>query len=161
MSTPHRSAAAPAAGFALHLCHEIVVDRPIGPVFEVATTARHWTAWHPATVRVSGQTAAPARIGDRIHEHVRIAGHEGSGTWTVVVCEPPHRLVLDSTDAGIGHVRISYTLSEHGRGTRFVRELDLPPLSAEVEAAMHEQSRAGLSALAALLEREVPPEPEP
>jgi uncharacterized protein YndB with AHSA1/START domain len=151
---------ATAEGFALHLRHEIVVDRPIEAVFDVATTARHWTAWHPATVRVGGQTAAPARLGDRIVEHVRIADHEGSGTWTVVTCERPHRLVLESTDAGIGHVRITYTLEAHGRGTRFARDLDLPAVSPAVEAAMHDQSQAGLAALAALLEREIP-EPGP
>ena len=75
-----------AEGFALHLRHAIVVDRPIEAVFDVATTARHWTTWHPATVRVTGQIAAPARFGDQITEHVRIAEHEGSGTWTVVAC---------------------------------------------------------------------------
>ena len=149
-----------AEGFALHLRHEIVVDRPIEAVFDVATTARHWTAWHPATVGVAGQVADPAQLGDRIVEHVRIADHEGSGTWTVVVCDRPHRLVLDSTDAGIGHVRITYTLDSHGRGTRFARDLDLPAVSPAVEAAMHEQSQTGLAALVALLEREIP-EPAP
>jgi uncharacterized protein YndB with AHSA1/START domain len=145
-----------AEGFALHLRHEIVVDRPIEAVFDVATTARHWTAWHPATVGVAGQVGAPAQLGDRIVEHVRIADHEGSGTWTVVACERPHRLVLESTDAGIGHVRITYSLEADGRGARFARDLDLPALSPAVEAAMHEQSRTGLAALAALLEREIP-----
>jgi uncharacterized protein YndB with AHSA1/START domain len=166
-----------ASGFALHLRHEIVVDRPIAAVFAVATTVRRWPAWHPATLRVeildlragrppraeregdawgadrSPPNDGPARLGDRIVEHVRIADHEGSGTWTVTACEPPHRLVLDSTDAGIGHIRISYTVTEEPGGTRFVRELDLPPVSPPVEAAMHAQSAAGL---AALLEREIP-----
>jgi uncharacterized protein YndB with AHSA1/START domain len=145
-----------APGFALHLRHEILVDRPIAAVFAVASTVRHWPAWHPATVRVETANDGPARLGDRIVEHVRIADHEGSGTWTVTACEPPHRLVLDSTDAGIGHVRISYTVGEEAGGTRFVRELDLPPVSPPVEAAMHAQSAAGLAALAALLEREIP-----
>jgi uncharacterized protein YndB with AHSA1/START domain len=144
------------AQFTLHVRNEIVVDRPIAAVFSVATTARHWPAWHPATLRVEGATREPARLGDRIVEHVRIADHEGSGTWTVTVCAPPHRLVLDCPDAGIGHVRIGYTLTEEPDGTRFVRELDLPALSARVEAAMHAQSAAGLAALAALLEREIP-----
>ncbi|MGE3286601.1 MAG: SRPBCC family protein [Pseudonocardia sp.] len=142
--------------FAMHLRHAIVVDRPVEAVFDVATTTRHWPDWHPATVRVSGQIDAPARLGDQIVEHVRIAGHEGSGTWTVIVCEPPHRLVLDAPDTGIGHVRISYTLTPHERGTRFVRELSLPPLPTPINAAMDAQSRAGLDALAALLEREIP-----
>ena len=143
-------------GFATHLRHEIVVNRPIAAVFAVATTARHWPQWHPATLRVEGAVHGPARLGDRIVEHVRIAGHEGSGVWIVTVCDPPRRLVLDSPDAGIGHVRITYTATPEPDGTRFVRELDLPPLPAPVQAAMHEQSATGLAALAALLEREIP-----
>ncbi len=149
------------AGFATHLRHEIVVNRPIAAVFTVATTARHWPRWHPATLRVEGAVDGPAQLGDRIVEHVRIADHEGSGTWTVTVCNPPHRLVLDSTDAGIGHVRISYTVTQERDRTRFVRELDLPPLPALVHKAMHQQSAAGLAALAALLEREIPGRPAP
>jgi uncharacterized protein YndB with AHSA1/START domain len=147
------------AGFASHVRNEIVVHRPIAEVFAVATTTRHWPAWHPATLRVEGAIDGPARLGDRIVEHVRIAGHEGSGTWVVTVCEPPSRLVLDSTDAGIGHVRISYTLVQERGGTRFVRELDLPPLSPPVQAAMHEQSATALRRLLTLLEREIPDEP--
>jgi hypothetical protein len=99
--------------FALRLSHEIVVPRPIGPVFDVATVARHWTDWHPATLRVEGQVEEPARLGDRITEYVRVAD-------------------------------------------RVVRILSLPPLPAPVEAAMHTQSAAGLTALGALLEREIP-----
>lgn len=147
--------------FATRLRHEILIDRPIEAVFDVATTARHWTSWHPATQRVEGATQAPAQLGDRIVEHVRIAGHEGSGTWTVVVHEPPHRLVLDSTDAGIGHIRIGYTLTTEGGRTRFVRELDLPALPPPIEAAMGEQSERGLAALAELLEHEIPQPGQP
>jgi hypothetical protein len=34
--------------------HHFVADRPIGAVFDVVTTARYWTEWHPATRGVEG-----------------------------------------------------------------------------------------------------------
>lgn len=68
------------------------------------------------------------------------------------------RGALDFVDAVLGHLRISYTLEPDGGGTRFVRDLDLPAVSAAVEAVMDKQSAAGLAALRALLEREIPAE---
>lgn len=156
---PYRSSAPGGRGhtvFATHLRHEIVVPRRVEAVFDVATTVRHWPEWHPATVGVSGNIEKPAQLGDRITEHVRIAGREGSGTWTVTVCEPPHRLVLDAPGTGIGHLRIEYTLTPDGSGTRFVRELALPPLPPAITAVMDAQSQAGITALGELLEREIP-----
>jgi hypothetical protein len=37
--------------------HQFVVDRPIGAVFDVVTTARFWPEWHPATRAVGGDVA--------------------------------------------------------------------------------------------------------
>ncbi len=59
--------------------HHFVARRPIDAVFDVVTTARFWTEWHPATRGVEGDVDHPARLGDRITEHVSIAGIEGSG----------------------------------------------------------------------------------
>ncbi len=64
--------------------HHFVVDRPIDAVFDVVTTARFWPEWHPATRGVEGDIDHPARLGDKITEHVTIAGIQGSGTWSVV-----------------------------------------------------------------------------
>ncbi len=93
--------------------HHFVVGRPISAVFDVVTTARFWPEWHPATRSVEGDIGHPARLGDQIIEHVTIAGIHGSGTWTVVEHERPHRLVLE-TDLAFGHLRISYQ-ADHGR----------------------------------------------
>jgi hypothetical protein len=62
--------------------HHFVADRPIDAVFDVATTARFWPEWHPATRGVEGDIGHPARLGDQITEHVTIGGIQGSGTWT-------------------------------------------------------------------------------
>ena len=136
--------------------HHFVVDRPIGAVFDVVTTARFWTEWHPATRGVEGDVGHPARLGDQIIEHVTIAGIEGSGTWTVVEHDPPCHLALESNLAA-GVMRISYQLSQAaGGGTRFQRDLDFPEFGPQVSAAMEAQSAEGIANLARLVRRELP-----
>lgn len=138
------------------LSHHFVTDRPIGAVFEVVTTARFWTQWHPATRGVEGDVDHPARLGDRITEHVTIAGVEGSGTWTVVACDPPHHLALEA-DLAVGRMRISYQLtSVAGGGTRFQRDLEFPELGPQISAAMQAQSAEGIAGLERLVQRQVP-----
>jgi hypothetical protein len=134
--------------------HHFVVDRPIGPVYDIVTTARFWPQWHPATRGVEGDVDHPAQLGDRIIEHVTIAGIDGTGTWTVVEFEPPYALALETT-LGIGQLRISYQFEPAGTGrTRFQRDLDFPELGPEIRAAMEAQSAAGVASLARLVERE-------
>jgi uncharacterized protein YndB with AHSA1/START domain len=135
--------------------HHFVADRPIEAVFDVVTTARFWTEWHPATRGVEGDVDHPARLGDRIVEHVTIAGIEGSGTWTVVQYDRPHHLALE-TELAVGQLRISYQLATvDGGGTRFQRDLDFPELGPQVSAAMDAQSAEGITNLARLVQREV------
>ena len=136
--------------------HHFVVGRPIGAVFDGVTTARFWTEWHPATRGVEGDVDHPARLGDRITEHVSIAGIEGSGTWTVVEYDRPHHLALE-TDLAVGRLRISYQLATlTGGATRFQRDLDFPELGPQASAVMETQSAAGTASLAQVVEREVP-----
>jgi uncharacterized protein YndB with AHSA1/START domain len=136
--------------------HHFVVDRPIDAVFDLVTTARFWTEWHPATRSVEGDVDHPARLGDRIIEHVTIAGKEGTGTWTVVRHDRPHHLALE-TDLAVGHLRISYQLTTaDGGGTRFQRDLDFPELGPQVSAAMQAQSAEGIASLARLVQSQLP-----
>ena len=136
--------------------HHFVVDRPIDAVFDVVTTARFWPEWHPATRGVEGDIEHPARLGDKITEHVTIAGIQGSGTWSVVELDRPHHLALE-TDLAFGHLRISYQLiAVDGGRTRFQRDLDFPELGPQVSAAMQAQSAEGITSLAHLVQRQVP-----
>jgi Polyketide cyclase / dehydrase and lipid transport len=136
--------------------HQFVVDRPIEPVFEFVTTARFWPQWHPATRGVEGDIDNPAVLGDRITEHVTVAGISGSGTWTVVECTPPQSMALEA-DLGAGLVRISYRLDAVADGqTRFQRDLEFPELGPAIGAAMEDQSATGVANLARLIEAEVP-----
>jgi hypothetical protein len=134
----------------------LVVDRPLAAVFDTVTTARFWPEWHPATRGVEGDTDHPARLGDKIIEHVTIAGIEGTGTWTVTEYGPPGHLALE-TDLAVGHLRIAYALTaEPDGGTRLQRDLDFPELGPRVNAAMEAQSAEGIASLALLLQREIP-----
>ena len=135
--------------------HHFVADRPIDAGFDLVTTARYWTEWHPATRGIEGDVDHPARLGDHITEHVTIAGVQGTGTWTVVEHDRPHHLALE-TELAVGPLRISYQLAAVGDGTRFQRDLDFPELGPQVTAAMTAQSQAGVANLAALVEREIP-----
>jgi uncharacterized protein YndB with AHSA1/START domain len=136
--------------------HHFVVDRPIDAVFDVVTTARFWPEWHPATRGVEGDIDHPARLGDKITEHVTIAGIQGSGTWSVVELDRPHHLALE-TDLALGHLRISYQLTTvDGGRTRFQRDLDFPELGPQVSAAMQAQSAEGITSLAHLVQRQIP-----
>ena len=139
-----------------HVSHHFVVDRPIGLVFDVVTTARFWPQWHPATRGVEGDVDHPARLGDQIIEHVSIAGITGTGTWSVVEYNPPHGLALEA-ELGGRPLRISYRLDSAGDGsTRFQRDLDFPELGAQLGEVMEAQSAEGVANLARLVQREVP-----
>jgi Polyketide cyclase / dehydrase and lipid transport len=136
--------------------HHFVVARPLQAVFDVVTTVGLWPQWHPATRGVEGDIDHPARLGDRVTEHVTIAGIEGSGTWTVTEYDPPRHLALEAYLA-FGYLRISYWLAAAaGGGTRFQRDLDFPDLGARIAAAMESQSAQGVANLARLVEREIP-----
>jgi Polyketide cyclase / dehydrase and lipid transport len=135
--------------------HHFIADRPIDAVFDVVTTARFWTEWHPATRGVEGDIDHPARLGDHIIEHVTIAGIEGTGTWTVVEHDRPLHLALE-TEFAVGRLRISYQLAAVADGTRFQRDLDYPDLGPRIAAEMEAQSRTGMASLASLVERHIP-----
>jgi hypothetical protein len=136
--------------------HHFVVDRPINAVFAVVSTARFWPEWHPATRGVEGDIDHPARLGDRITEHVTIAGIEGSGTWTVTEHTPPHRLAFE-TERAIGHLRTAYAFTTvPDVGTRFQCDLDFPELGPKVYAEIEARSAQGMDRLARLVEREIP-----
>jgi Polyketide cyclase / dehydrase and lipid transport len=125
-------------------------------VFDIVTTARWWPDWHPATRQVEGDVDRPAQRGDRIVEHVTIAGVEGTGTWTVVEADRPRHVVLE-TQLEAGRVRISYTFEAlPDGGTRFERTLEFPDLGAAVGAAMSTQSAEGVARLADLVRSRVP-----
>lgn len=112
------------------LHHEVIFERSIDEVFDIATTMGHWPRWHPATHAVTGQTSEPGQLGDEADEKMRTARFfPGEITWRVVACEPPVVWAIAATKIEVpllskASVRVSYALSEHERGTRFHRTFE-------------------------------------
>jgi uncharacterized protein YndB with AHSA1/START domain len=135
------------------------IRAPIDRVFEYITTAKHWPQWHPATEGVSGDIDSPMRLGSRITERARIAGHLGEATWTVVEHAPNERVALSLPGTAFGDLLIAYTFAPDGDGVRFTRTLtydvtSLPPAipAAAVQAQMQSDSETAVGRIKAILE---------
>jgi uncharacterized protein YndB with AHSA1/START domain len=89
-------------------------------VFDLVTTARFWTQWHPATHRVGGVTERPYGLGDRIEESGRIGRGEFQVTWRVVEHVRPRRVLLQAEGLP---TQITYSFHTRGKATEFTREL--------------------------------------
>lgn len=101
---------------------EATIARPVETVFEYVTTPRHWLAWHPSSLGVSGATGHSLQVGDEVTEAFRVAGRKGSVTWRAVLREPPTRFAIAGKVAAGGSGTITYTLVPQSGGTAFRRE---------------------------------------
>jgi len=135
---------------------EIDIEGPIEQVFDVVTTARHWTEWHPATISVGGVTERPVALGDLVHERAKIGAGEYEGDWKVTEHVRPTRVVLRVEGAD---VRITYAFASKGQETTFRRELEFEPADFAGSAAdpavvkmMDQQSAEGLRKLKQVVE---------
>jgi uncharacterized protein YndB with AHSA1/START domain len=127
-------------------------------VFDLVTTARFWSQWHPATTAVSGVTERPYSLGDRINERGRIGVGEFNVIWRVTEHVRPRMVVLQAEGSP---ARITYSFSVQGSGTEFTRKLeykteDLGTVAAdlsEVNHLMQAQSEQAVKQLKALVEK--------
>jgi uncharacterized protein YndB with AHSA1/START domain len=99
-----------------------VIRRPIDEVFAYVTTPGNWPRWHPSSLGVSGATDHSLVMGEQVTEEYRVAGRRGRALWTVIEREAPRRWVIRGQVAGGNGGTVSYTLTPHTEGTRFVRE---------------------------------------
>jgi uncharacterized protein YndB with AHSA1/START domain len=137
--------------------NSVSIAGPLEPVFDLVTSARYWSKWHPASKEVRGVTERPYRLGDVIHERVNFGGKDIVATWKVVEHKRPHRIVLQSQNYA---TRIVYTFEPKGELVQFRRDLQydeaelakLVPNVGEVRKQMHNQSEEGLKRLKDLVE---------
>ncbi len=99
----------------------IFVERSIEAVFDVATTAKHWTTWHPQTKDVKGAIDSPLQPNDIVTEKVLLAGQKRWVEWVCSSRDPPRTLRLDGKCKGIKITYIDYTFISRDGGTEFTR----------------------------------------
>lgn len=113
-------------------------------VFDLVTTTKYWTQWHPATLGVSGQVEQPLRLGDKVKERANIGGAEVEGTWTVTAYEPSRRLVLSMPATRLGNLSIEYLFDQKDGVVEFTRglEYDLSALPTAQQTRIAEQMKS-------------------
>lgn len=103
--------------------NSIFISGEPNAIFDLVTTAKYWTQWHPATVGVSGQIDKPMQLGDVIRERAKIGGTIAENDWTVTEWERPSRVVLAMPNTRLGDLQITYRFTPNDGGVNFVREL--------------------------------------
>ncbi|MFO0957942.1 MAG: SRPBCC family protein [Isosphaeraceae bacterium] len=103
-----------------NIAAEVEIEGPIAAVFDLATSARFWREWHPATLAVSGVTERPYQPGDVIFEHARIGPREFRIAWVVEALHRPRSAILRNPDSG---ARIRHDLEPSPGGVRLRFEL--------------------------------------
>jgi hypothetical protein len=139
----------------------IRITGPLPAVFDLLTTTRLWTQWHPATTGVGGVTQRPFQLGDQVRERACVGAHTYEGVWTVVEHERPNQARLRGSN---GRIEIAYRLQQMGDQVEITRILDfysadflaslsgsVPDVS-KIEPLMHAQSEQALRKLQALVE---------
>jgi hypothetical protein len=130
-------------------------------VFDLVTTARYWTDWHPATLGVSGQVNEPMKLGDVIRERARIGESVGENDWTVTDWQRPTRVVLSMPGTRLGDLQISYLFVPTADGVEFSRELifdagGFPTAVAEaITLQMQSDSQIATERIKAMVEQKI------
>ncbi len=145
-----------------HVENEIQIEGPPERVFDLVTTAKYWTEWHPATFAVSGATEQPMQLGQTIREVVNIFGVPGGVEWQVVQRERPYTLQLRGSSGPIARATIRYTFQPQGESVKFTRTLEYAFLGLGgpldwfwIKPIMESQSAVALKNLKLLVERQL------
>jgi uncharacterized protein YndB with AHSA1/START domain len=149
------------------IVNSVTIDGPIEAIFDLATTARFWPDWHPATRAVGGVTERPYRLGDVVHERGEAAGASFQVAWTVVEHERPWRMMMRTGPTP--PARITYTFEPRGGSVEFRRELEYDATAFRsvsigpeaLRAALHEQSEEAVRRLKGRVEAILRAEAEP
>ncbi len=137
--------------------NSVTIVGPVAPVFDLATQARFWPRWHPASKAVAGVVERPYQLGDVIQERGEFGTMQMFVTWRVVEHIRPQRVTLQSESH---HARIDYSFEPQANGVLFTRVLEydeaalLPivPDPVRLRLLMHEQSEQGLAKMKSMIE---------
>jgi hypothetical protein len=139
------------------ITNTVAIQGNAAAVFDLVTTTRFWTAWHPATTGVGGVTERPFQLGDKIRERAQIGARVHEGTWTVVTHDRPRCAVLRMES---GRILITYSFHQTDNLVHFARTLEYHPEDfvasvpdpVMLEKVMFTQSEQALQKLKRLVE---------
>ncbi|KWV30087.1 polyketide cyclase [Micromonospora rifamycinica] len=100
---------------------EKVIDAPPQQVFDVLADGWTYSDWVVGTVHVRDVDAQWPRVGTRLHHRAGPWPFSLEDASTVLVCEPPHRLVLRAGLWPAGEAIVVFTLTPEGDGATRVR----------------------------------------
>lgn len=144
--------------------HTVVIARSPLDVLDYAADARRWPEWHPSSLVVVGpEGALPS--GATFEEDIRAGGREGHLSWRVTEHVPGARFHAVAHGTHRLTLALTYEVTRHGEGTRFVRTLayELPGLGMRIANAMvlsrriRRESVVSLERLRTVLEQGVTP----
>ncbi|WUW38773.1 SRPBCC family protein [Micromonospora rifamycinica] len=100
---------------------EKVIDAPPQQVFDVLADGWTYSDWVVGTVHVRDVDAQWPRVGTRLHHRAGPWPFSLEDASTVLVCDPPHRLVLRAGLWPAGEAIVVFTLTPEGDGATRVR----------------------------------------
>lgn len=103
------------------------LECPVDEAFAFVADMTHGPEWDPGIVAARQTTPGPVGVDTTFELQLRFAGRELPMTYRVVSHDPPHRLVLEGTNATTTAVDHIYFAPEAGdaRATRITWRLDL------------------------------------
>jgi uncharacterized protein YndB with AHSA1/START domain len=110
----------------MRLEESVVVERPIGEVFEYLTDPDRIPEWQTTALEARRETDGPLRVGSRFRETRKFLGRRLESTTEVVEYEPPHVFAVRPS-AGPVPFQVTTSLSETAAGTRVVSVLEGEP----------------------------------
>jgi carbon monoxide dehydrogenase subunit G len=96
-----------------------VVNRPIDDVFAYLSDPKKHAEWVGPVLEDSQQSDGAMHEGTTFHEVGKLLGRKLGSDWTVTKYEPPSVYEQETRMHG-AHVRIGFTLTSEGDGTRIV-----------------------------------------
>jgi carbon monoxide dehydrogenase subunit G len=93
------------------------VNRPMEEVFTFISEPEKHPAWVESVLEDTDQSPGPVHEGTTFHEVGKLLGRRVGMDWTVTKYDPP-RAYEQETTVGKGHMRIAFTLTPEGDGTR-------------------------------------------
>ncbi|MBN1647877.1 MAG: SRPBCC family protein [Spirochaetales bacterium] len=100
-----------------------IIERKPEAIFDIITDASYWTDWYKDTKKVEGDFSGPMKVGNTIHETIKMPFGIGVVTWKCVERIFPESFKIAGGGMG-GEGAITYKFRGIDGRTEFTRILD-------------------------------------